>query len=136
MYLLSRIPVDGSYAADVLPGMLVSSFGLGAMFTGVTTAANAGVSEDKAGLAAGLLNSGTQLGAALGLAVLSAVATAGTTSALQDGHGLASAATEGYGRALLVGAFVLFAAGVIALFSSNERQTAPTESMEAVTDAA
>jgi hypothetical protein len=115
---------------------MVSSFGLGAMFTGVTTAANAGVSEDKAGLAAGLLNSGSQLGAALGLAVLSAVATAVTTSALHAGHALASATTEGYQRALLVGAFVLLGAGVIALFSSNERQTAPSESMEVVTDAA
>jgi EmrB/QacA subfamily drug resistance transporter len=136
LYLLSRISVDGSYTADVLPGMLVSSFGLGAMFTGVTTAANAGVSEDKAGLAAGLLNSGTQLGAALGLAVLSAVATAATTSALHAGHGLASAATGGYQRALLVGTFVLLGAGVIALFSSNERQTARSESIEVVTDAA
>jgi hypothetical protein len=106
------------------------------MFTGVTTAANAGVSEDKAGLAAGLLNSGTQLGAALGLAVLSAVATAATTSALHAGHGLASAATDGYQRALLVGAALVLGAAAIALFASNERQTAPRESMEVVTDAA
>src|SRR5262249_12884539 len=61
---LSRIPVDGSYVADILPGLLVSSIGLGGVFVGATTAANAGVSEDRAGLAAGLLNTGTQLGAA------------------------------------------------------------------------
>jgi EmrB/QacA subfamily drug resistance transporter len=136
LYWLSRIPVDGAYTADVLPGMLISAFGLGAMFTGVTTAANAGVSEDKAGLAAGLLNSGTQLGAALGLAVLSAVATAATTSALHAGHGLASAATDGYQRALLVGAALVLGAAAIALFASNERQSPPRESMEVVTDAA
>ena len=136
LYWLSRIPVDGSYTADILPGLMISAFGLGAMFTGVTTAANAGVSEDKAGLAAGLLNSGTQLGAALGLAVLSAVATAATTSALHAGHGLASAATDGYQRGLLVGAALVLGAGVIALFASNERQTAPVDSLEVVTDAA
>jgi hypothetical protein len=59
-----------------------------------------------------------------------------TTSALHAGQGLASAATDGYQRALLVGTFVLLGAGVIALFSSNERQTAPSESMEVATDAA
>jgi EmrB/QacA subfamily drug resistance transporter len=135
-YWLSRIPVDGSYTADILPGLLVASFGLGAVFTAATTAANAGVSEDKAGLAAGLLNTGTQLGSALGLAILSAVATAATTSALHAGHGLASAATDGYQRGLLVGAFLVLGAGVIALFASNERQTAPADSLEVMTDAA
>jgi EmrB/QacA subfamily drug resistance transporter len=135
-YWLSRIPVDGSYTADILPGMLVAAFGLGAVFTGAATAANAGVSEDKAGLAAGLLNTGTQLGSALGLAILSAVATAATTSALHAGHGLASAATDGYQRGLLVGAFLVLGAGLIALFASNERQTAPADSLEVMTDAA
>ena len=80
LYWLSRIPVDGSYVSDILPGLLVASIGLGGVFTGVTTAANAGVGEDKAGLAAGLLNTGQQLGAALGLAILSALATARTNS--------------------------------------------------------
>lgn len=56
---------DGSYVSDILPGLLVSSIGLGGVFTGVTTAANAGVGEDRAGLAAGLLKTGQQLGAAL-----------------------------------------------------------------------
>jgi MFS family permease len=136
LYWLSRIPVDGSYTADILPGLMVAALGLGAVFTGATTAANAGVSEDKAGLAAGLLNTGTQLGAAIGLAVLSAVATAATTSALHAGNGLASAATDGYQRALLVGAALVLGAGVIALFASHERQTVPADSMEVVTDAA
>src|SRR5262249_19223825 len=71
LYWLSRIPVDGSYVSDILPGLLMVAFGLGCVFTGATTTANAGVGEDKAGLAAGLLNTGQQLGAALGLAILS-----------------------------------------------------------------
>jgi EmrB/QacA subfamily drug resistance transporter len=53
LYWLSRIPVDGSYAADILPGLLVVSLGGGGLFVGVTTAANAGVGEERAGLAAG-----------------------------------------------------------------------------------
>jgi len=128
LYWLSRIPVDGSYVSDILPGLLVSSIGLGGVFVGATTAANAGISEDKAGLAAGLLNTGTQLGAALGLAIFSALATERTTSALRAGDTtIAQAATEGYQLALLVGAVFLLAAGGIALLARNKRQVEVVE---------
>ena len=58
------------------------SLGLGAVFVAVTTAANAGVPADKAGLAAALLNASQQLGGALGLAIFSAIATARTNDLL------------------------------------------------------
>src|SRR6266508_2155175 len=125
LYWLSRIPVDGSYVSDILPGLLVVSVGLGGVFTGLTTAANAGVGEDKAGLAAGLLNTGQQLGAALGLAILSALATARTTSLLHTGDTVAQAATHGYQRALMAGALLVLAASVVALVAPNTRQTTP-----------
>jgi EmrB/QacA subfamily drug resistance transporter len=126
LYWLSRIPVDGSYVSDILPGLLVVSIGLGGVFTGLTTAANAGVGEDKAGLAAGLLNTGQQLGAALGLAILSALATARTGSLLNGGGDtIAQAATHGYQRALMAGAVFMLAASVIALLARNTRQKAP-----------
>ena len=54
LYWLSRIPADGSYVSDILPGLVVGAVGLGGVFIGATTAGNAGVGEDKAGLAAGL----------------------------------------------------------------------------------
>jgi hypothetical protein len=133
LYWLSRIPVDGSYVSDILPGLLVSSIGLGGVFVGATTAANAGVSEDKAGLAAGLLNTGTQLGAALGLAIFSALATERTTSVLSAGHStLANAATEGFQLALLAGAFLMLAAGAVALLARNTRQSAAVEEQPAL----
>jgi MFS family permease len=128
LYWLSRIPVDGSYVSDILPGLVIASIGLGGVFVGATTAANAGVSEDKAGLAAGLLNTGTQLGGALGLAVFSALATERTTSLLRSGHAtVAHAATEGFQLALLVGACFMLAAGVVALMARNRRQAAAVE---------
>jgi len=128
LYLLSRIPVDGSYVSDILPGLLIASIGLGGVFVGATTAANAGVSEDKAGLAAGLLNTGTQLGAALGLAIFSALATERTTSVLQAGHStVARAATEGFQLALLTGAFFLLAAGGVALLTRNKRESSAVD---------
>jgi EmrB/QacA subfamily drug resistance transporter len=123
LYWLSLIPVDGSYVSDILPGLMIVSIGMGGVFTGLTTAANAGVDQDKAGLAAGLLNTGQQRGAALGLAILSAVATAQTKSVLSAGDGLAQAATHGYQRALLVGAFIVVAATGLALLTPNTRET-------------
>jgi fucose permease len=126
LYWLSRISVDGSYVADILPGLLVVSIGLGGVFTGLTTAANAGVGEDEAGLAAGLLNTGQQLGAALGLAILSALATDRTSSLLDGGHAsVAQAATHGYQRALLAGAVLMLAASVVALLARNTHEKAP-----------
>jgi len=87
----------------------------------VTTAANAGVAEDKAGLAAGLLNASQQLGTALGLAIFSAIATA-RTSALLAAHAPRDAAlTAGFHRALLACAAFLLAAAVIALRATNSR---------------
>jgi EmrB/QacA subfamily drug resistance transporter len=122
LYLLSRVPADGSYVSDILPGLLLISFGGGGVFVGLTTAANAGVSEDKAGLAAGLLNTGQQLGTALGLAILSALATERTNSLLGGHATFAHAATEGYGRALLVGAAFVITGGAMALLAPNARQ--------------
>jgi EmrB/QacA subfamily drug resistance transporter len=130
LYWLSRIPLDGSYVSDLLPGLLVSSIGLGGVFTGLTTAANAGVEADQAGLAAGLLNTGQQLGTALGLAILSALATARTNSLLRGHETLPQAATHGYGRALLAGAFLVVAAGLVALLTRNTRETATTPAVE------
>ena len=85
MYLLSGVTADATYVADLLPGLLVMSIGLGAVFVAVTTAANEGVPADQAGLAAGLLNTSLQLGSALGLAIFSALATARTNDVLADG---------------------------------------------------
>ena len=137
LYWLSRIPVDGSYLSDILPGLLVASIGLGGVFTGATTAANAGVGEDRAGLAAGLLNTGQQLGAALGLAILSALATARTSSLLHAGRGtVAQAATGGYQRALMVGAGLVLAAAIVAILAPSTPQGERVVEEEPVLDLA
>jgi len=124
IYLVSRIPVHGSYASDVLPGLVMMAVGFGAVFVGVTTAANAGVPADKAGLAAGLLSTSQQLGMALGLAILSAAATARTHSALAAGVARPEALTAGYQRALLVCATFVLAAALIATRMPNARAAA------------
>jgi EmrB/QacA subfamily drug resistance transporter len=125
MYWLSRIPVHGSYLSDLLPGMLVLSLGFGPVFVGVTTAANAGVPADKAGLAASLLNASQQLGGALGLAIFSALATSRTHHLLAEHTPPADALTSGFQRALLVGSIFILAAAIIALKATNTRGEAP-----------
>jgi EmrB/QacA subfamily drug resistance transporter len=120
--LFSRVPVDGSYVADLLPGMVIMSIGIGAVFVAVINAANAGVPADQAGLAAALLNSSQQVGGALGLAVLSAVATSRTNSLLTDHAAAPDALVEGFQRGLLVGSIFLFAGAVIGLRTTNTRE--------------
>ncbi len=121
LYWLSRIPVHGSYLKDLLPGLLVISIGFGPVFVGVTTAANAGVPPETAGLAASLLNASQQLGAALGLAVFSAVATSRTNGLLAHHAALHAALTSGFQRALFVGSLFILAAAVLGLKATNTR---------------
>jgi EmrB/QacA subfamily drug resistance transporter len=136
LFWLSRISAQGTYASDVLPGLLIVAFGLGAVFVGATTAANAGVGEDRAGLAAGLLNTGQQLGGALGLAIISAIATARTSSLLHTGHGLAAASTAGYRYAFFSGGCFVIAAALIALFAPKTQSALVEAEGEALADAA
>jgi EmrB/QacA subfamily drug resistance transporter len=125
MYDLSRVPVHGSYVIDLLPGLLIMSVGLGAVFVSVTTAANAGVAADQAGLAAGLLNTSQQLGTALGLAIFSAIATARTNRLLAAHAPRADALTAGFHRGLLACAIFVLAAALIALRAANTRGEPP-----------
>ncbi len=110
LYILSRIPVDGSYLSDLLPGLMIVSFGLGAVFVGVTTAANAGVPAGEAGLAAALLNASQQVGSALGLAIFAAIATSHSQHLLAANSPVPEALTLGFQRALLTGSIFLVAA--------------------------
>jgi EmrB/QacA subfamily drug resistance transporter len=131
MYWLSRIPVHGTYLSDLLPGMLVLSFGVGPMFVAVTTAANAGVPADKAGLAASLLNASQQVGGALGLAIFTAIATTRTQDLMAAHTPVAHALTAGFQRALFIGSLFILASAVIGTRATNTR----TEGALPATDA-
>ena len=95
--LLALAPGDASYAADLLPGYLALGLGTGLVFPAVSITAMSDVGHDDAGMASGLMQTSHELGAALGVAVLSTIATAaGAVPALgyQDGS-LAAAALAG-----------------------------------------
>jgi MFS family permease len=125
IYLVSRVPLTGSYVTDLLPGFLLLSLGAGPVFISVTAAANAGVPPGRAGLAAGLLNSSQQVGSALGLAILSAVAITRTDHLVAAQVSRAVAADAGFHRALLVGSIVMAAAALVATRIGNTREAAP-----------
>ena len=109
------------------------SFGLGAVFVAVTTAANAGVPRDKAGLAAALINTSTWLGGALGLAIFSVIATTRTQDLLAAHVSQPDALTAGFRRALVACSIFLVAAAMIALRSTITRgESAVVPALEAV----
>jgi MFS family permease len=125
IYYVSRVPLHGSYTSDLLPGFVVMSLGAGTVFVSVTAAANAGVQSDKAGLAAGLLNSSQQIGSALGLAILSAVAITGTDHLIAAHASHLVAADSGYHRALFTGSILMASAALLALRIGNTREAGP-----------
>jgi EmrB/QacA subfamily drug resistance transporter len=124
----SQVSAGGSYLSDVLFPSILVGVGLGFAFVPVTIAAVAGTRPDEAGLASGLINTSQQVGGALGLAILAALANSKTADVLAGGeHSRAVALTDGFQRAFLVGAgFALVAAVLSALLisSSDSRQHA------------
>ena len=119
----AQVPAHGgTYVGDVLFPSILAAIGLGFAFVPVTIAAVTGIRPDQAGLASGLVNTAQQVGGALGLAILVAVANGATTSAVSDGVGRATALTEGFQDAFLVGAGFAFAGAILAatLISSRD----------------
>ena len=102
LLLFARAPADGRFLLDVLPGMLVLGVGAAFGFMAVILAATADVPEEEAGLASGLVNTSQQMGGALGLAALAAVAAYVTGSAGPEGN--VAALNAGYHAAFLAGA--------------------------------
>jgi EmrB/QacA subfamily drug resistance transporter len=113
LLLLARAPVDGNFAIDVLPSMILLGLGAGTAFNPVLLAAMSDVESTEAGLASGLVNTSFMMGGALGLAVLASLAASRTEALLADGEGQTAALTGGYQVAFFVGA--IFAASAAAL---------------------
>jgi EmrB/QacA subfamily drug resistance transporter len=114
LVFFTQISADGSYWSDLFPGFLIIGLGMPFVFVPVTIAAVAGVSHDEAGLASGLINTSQQIGGALGIAVLAAVANHVTTSQAADGTAAAQAAVDGFTAAFWIAAAAA-AVGVAAI---------------------
>jgi EmrB/QacA subfamily drug resistance transporter len=119
MVLLAGVPVHGTYAADLLPGLLPMSIGMGLTFVPITLMATGGVADNDAGLASGLFNTAQQVGGSLGLAILSTLAASRTTDLLSGLHGAAlsaastAAKVSGYHVAFIAAAVMLGGGAII-----------------------
>jgi EmrB/QacA subfamily drug resistance transporter len=139
LYWLSTLTVGSSYAGHVLPGLFITYFGLGMGFMPMTLTAVHGVAEDQAGVAAALLNTAQQLGAALGLAVLATISTSAANGRLPEAaralqEGLAGgnagvvatasvALSHGYTTGFLAGAGILLIAVLVVIVAVITKRT-------------
>src|SRR5262249_36660187 len=121
LLLLARAPVDGNFAIDVLPSMILLGLGAGVAFNPVLLAAMSDVEPTAAGLAAGLANTSFMMGGALGLAVLASLAASRTDALLADGESQAAALTGGYHVAFLTGAIFAAAAAALGVLLLRDR---------------
>jgi EmrB/QacA subfamily drug resistance transporter len=115
LLLFTQVPVDGVYATDMLPTMILLGIGAGLVFPSVVTLAMSSATPEDAGLASGLTNTTLQVGGALGLAVLATLSTTRTDNLLAEGASQATALVDGYQLAYFVAAGLLVAAVALAV---------------------
>jgi len=119
--LLARAPVDGDFVVDVLPSMILLGFGAGIAFNPVLLAAMGDVEPQEAGLASGIVNTAFMMGGALGLAVLTSIASS-RTSSVRDSVSDAAALTSGYHAAFIGGAIAALLAATVGALFLRERE--------------
>jgi EmrB/QacA subfamily drug resistance transporter len=122
----TQLPVNGSFASDLLPGYLLVGVGLPMSFIPVSIAALAGVSAQEAGLGSGLINTSQQIGGAVGVAIASTVFTTRLTTLLHKGDPQPVALTGGFHLAFWVIA-ALAVAGVLATVLLVRREELQTQ---------
>jgi EmrB/QacA subfamily drug resistance transporter len=120
LLLFARTPVDGDYVTHILPAMIVVALGIGTSFPALMTLAMSGATPEDAGLASGVVNTSAQVGGAIGLAVLATLATERTHSLEATGTAFEEALNSGFHLAYLVGAALVGAALLVAIFAMRE----------------
>jgi EmrB/QacA subfamily drug resistance transporter len=113
LLLYARVPVDGSFVLDVLPGSVLLGIGAGMGFNPLLLAAMGDVEPTEAGLASGVVNTAFMMGGALGLAVLASLSASRTDRLLASGDDRLTALTGGYHVSFLVGALFAIAGATI-----------------------
>jgi EmrB/QacA subfamily drug resistance transporter len=132
LFWVSHIPVNGTFWGNVAPGMILLGLGMGATFVSATIAATSGVPQHESGLASGLLNTSQQIGGALGLAVLTGIATSSTSRYIANLHlrtvpthqMVAAATVHGFHDGYLIASTFGIAASLIATFVIRHQKAA------------
>jgi EmrB/QacA subfamily drug resistance transporter len=107
--LLTRLPVQGHYFRDLLPAFVLGGAGMGLSFVPVTIASLTGVDRADAGVASGLVNTGRQIGGAIGLAAASAIVASSTGSFVASHPGVAASSGVALDHGLQTGLYALTA---------------------------
>jgi EmrB/QacA subfamily drug resistance transporter len=129
--LFARVPVDGSFVADVLPPMLLLAVGAGLAFNPVLLAAMSDVAPEESGLASGVVNTAFMMGGAVGLAALASLAASRTSTLTAQGQSDLQALVGGYHAAFLAGAlFAVAAAAIGGVFLRTRTAAAGHEQVE------
>jgi EmrB/QacA subfamily drug resistance transporter len=139
LVLFARAPVHGNFLVDVLPAMILLGLGAGLAFNPVLLAAMSDVKPSQAGVASGVVNTSFMMGGALGLAVLTSVASARSGALAGAGSSPLAALNGGYHVAFLVGAVFAAAAALIGgalLRIRAQGAPADTEDADAATERA
>jgi EmrB/QacA subfamily drug resistance transporter len=130
LFWLSHIPVNGTFWGNIAPGLILLGLGMGATFVSVTIAATSGVPHHESGLASGILNTSQQVGGAVGLAVLTGIATSTATHYITNLHlmaaptheQLATATVRGFHDGYLIASTFGIAASLIATFVIKQQK--------------
>ena len=131
LVLFAHSPVNGHFATDVMPPMLLLGLGAGLAFPVLMQVAMSGAAPQDSGLASGLVNTTAQVGGAVGLAVLSTLAAERTDGLTARGHEALSALNSGYHLAYLIAAALTVAAALIAATVLRTDTSTEVESHEA-----
>jgi MFS family permease len=126
--VLSTVRAHGSFLADVLPGSLIAAVGMALVFIPATMAAIGAVPPEQGGLASGIVNTTYQIGSAVGLAVMTAIATSKGASRLGDLHSL----TNGFQAAFVGAGIVALVGAVLGLISLRTPRPAPAPEPETI----
>jgi EmrB/QacA subfamily drug resistance transporter len=119
LLLLSGVAPGGTYLNTILLGALLSALGMGFTLVPATIVAMQGIERSQSGVASGLLNTSRLVGGALGLAVLSTIAAAQTSSVVGAAP-TPIAVTNGFALAYHVGFVFALAGAAIAAFLLRE----------------
>ena len=136
LFMLSFIPVHGSYFTNIMPGLIVMAFGLGFTFVSILVAATSGVPGHLSGLASGLVNTSQQVGGSLGLAVLSGIAASSATRYITNAHSVTpstvvAGTVHGYKTAFVIAVVFTLIASLLAIFVIKQQGKTSSEDIAA-----
>ncbi|WP_133917752.1 MFS transporter [Streptomyces sp. NBC_00582] len=131
MALLTRLELDSTYVAHIMPGMILLGLGLGGVMTTAFQGATAGIHHEDSGVASALINTGQQVGGSISTALLTTVASSAATDYLSSRKPsaltMAQAGVEGYTATLAWGAGFFVVGAVVSALLVPNAPLAPSE---------